>query len=133
MSEFSAEAFREGPERDLTQSLMDMARDYRDDPEFRARIEADTWSVLQERGAKLDSDDVELRLRVNTPEVFHLVLPADPNAALSDSALRGIAGGSSVSTAGTAGTASTASSFISCVGTGGSLSSGATGGTASAS
>ena len=130
MSKFSAEAFREGPERDLTQSLMDMARDYRDDPEFRARIEADTWSVLQERGAKLDSDDVELRLRVNTPEVFHLVLPADPNAVLSDRLLRDVAGGSSASTAGTAGSGGSVSSFASCLGCASSLSSAGTGGTA---
>ena len=130
MSKFSAEAFREGPERDLTQSLMDMARDYRDDPEFRARIEADTWSVLQERGAQLDSDDVELRLRVNTPEVFHLVLPADPNGILSDRLLRDVAGGSSASTAGTAGSGGSVSSFASCLGCASSLSSAGTGGTA---
>ena len=132
MTRLSSEAF-DASHRDTLQTLMAAAHAYRDDPDFRARIEADPRGVLEERDVEIKPDDIEVRLAVNTPEVFHLVLPADPNAALSDSALRGIAGGSSVSTAGTAGTASTASSFISCVGTGGSLSSGATGGTASAS
>ena len=129
MTRFSSEAF-DASYRDTLQTLMAAAHAYRDDPEFRARIEADPRGVLQERDVEIKPDDAEVRLRVNTPEVFHLVLPADPNAVLSDRLLRDVAGGSSASTAGTAGSGGSVSSFASCLGCASSLSSAGTGGTA---
>ena len=129
MTRFSSEAF-DASHRDTLQTLMAAAHAYRDDPDFRARIEADPRGVLEERDVEFQPDDIEVRLAVNTPEVFHLVLPTDPNAVLSDRLLRDVAGGSSASTAGSAGSGGTVSSFASCLGCASSLSSAGTGGTA---
>ena len=49
MTSFDIEAFREGPGRDALLTLRDAARDYRDDPEFRARLEADPRAELTAR------------------------------------------------------------------------------------
>ena len=134
-------AFGEGPSSELVLGLMDVARDYRDDPDFRARLEADPRATLEERGV-LDTQDAgptaadgEIRLAVNTAEVFHLCLPQNPNAVVADKVLTGVAGGSgdsSVSTAGTVGSAGCASTAPSCFGTASSTSSIGSGGTASA-
>lgn len=134
-------AFGEGPSSEMVLGLMAVARDYRDDPAFRARIEADPRATLEERGV-LDTQDAgptaadgEIRLVVNTPEVFHLCLPQNPNTAVSDKILSGVAGGSgdsSASSAGTVGTAGCASTAPSCFGTASSTSSIGSGGTASA-
>ena len=132
------EAFGEGSPSDLVLNLMAVARDYRDDPEFRARIEADPRAVLEERGVLETSgveptaEDGEFRLAVNTAEVFHLCLPQNPNEAVADNVLSGVAGGSSASSAGTVGCAGCASTAPSCFGTTSSASSASSGGTASA-
>ena len=132
------EAFGEGASGSLVLSLMAVAREYRDDPDFRARIEADPRGMLEARGVlearemEPTAEDAEIRLAVNTPEVFHLCLPADPNAVVSDNFLSGVAGGSSASSAGTVGSAGCASTAPSCFGTTSSASSLGSGGTASA-
>lgn len=127
------EAFGAGDAGDAVLTLMSIAREYRDDPGFRARIEADPRAVLEARGVELGPDGgAEIRLAVNTPEVFHLGLPENPNAVVSDNVLSGVSGGSSVSTAGTVGCAGCASTAPSCFGTTSSASSAGSGGTASA-
>ena len=66
----------------------------------------------------------ELRIAENTSEKFHLVLPADPNASLSDENLRGVSGGNSAastSSVGTLGSVSSAPSCFSSVGSAGSV------------
>ena len=127
------DAFGEGDAGDAVLALMGIAREYRDDPDFRARIEADPRAVLEARGVGLGPDGgAEIRLAVNTPEVFHLGLPENPNAVVSDNVLSGVSGGSSVSTAGTVGCAGCASTAPSCFGTTSSASSAGSGGTASA-
>lgn len=128
------EAFGQGDASDVVLTLMGIAREYRDDPDFRARIEADPRAVLEARGVELGAvAGAEIRLAVNTPEVFHLGLPENPNAVVSDSVLAGVAGGnSSVSTAGTVGCAGCASTAPSCFGTTSSASSAGSAGTASA-
>ena len=127
------DAFGEGDAGDAVLALMGIAREYRDDPDFRARIEADPRAVLEARGVVLGPDEgAEIRLAVNTLEVFHLGLPENPNAVVSDNVLSGVSGGSSVSTAGTVGCAGCASTAPSCFGTTSSASSAGSGGTASA-
>ena len=127
------DAFGEGDAGDAVLALMGIAREYRDDPDFRARIEADPRAVLEARGVVLGPDEgAEIRLAVNTPEVFHLGLPENLNAVVSDNVLSGVSGGSSVSTAGTVGCAGCASTAPSCFGTTSSASSAGSGGTASA-
>ena len=111
--------------------LADAARDRRDDPDFRARLEADPRAELEARGVPLRAEEgVEVALHVNTPDVFHLVMVADPNTAVSDQYLSAIAGGSTASSAGSVGTVSTVGSFLSTVGSGASVSSVGSGGSA---
>ena len=54
-----------------------------------------------------------VRIVENTGEVYHLVLPPDPNAPLADEDLRGVSGGSNC--LGSAGTVASAATFISTV------------------
>ena len=115
MSDFSIQAFEPGPGRDVLRSLMDVARDYRDDPDFRARIEADPRGVLAARELRVEPEDAEVRLHANTPDVFHLVMAGDPNAAMADQQLGGVVGGSTVSSAGSVGSAGSLSSVPSCL------------------
>ena len=104
--------------------LESLAGRYRDDPELRARLDAgDAAGALDELGLDLPPG-VEARFAANTDEVFHVVLPPNPNKTLADEALIQAVGGS---TAGSAGTVGTMSSFAcstgpSCIGSGGTAS-----------
>lgn len=130
MNDFSIQAFEPGVGRDMLQSLVDVARDYRDDPDFRARIEADPRGMLAERELRIEPQDAEVQLHVNTPDVFHLVIAQNPNATVSDSQLAAVAGGSSASSAGSVSSAGTVSTAPSCVGCAGSVLSVGSGGSA---
>ena len=123
-------AYGPGAEIDFAKILTDAARDHREDPDFRARLEADPRAELEARGMPVWPEDVAMELHVDTPDVFHLVMAADPNAAVSDQNLSVIAGGSTASTGGSLGSVSTVGSFPSCVGSGMSVSSAGTGGSA---
>ena len=116
MVEFDIDAFREGSGRDALAALRRLARDYRDDPDFRARLAADPRAELAARDVNVIPESAEVRLKVNTPEVFHLVMAADPNSTVSDQLLRNVSGGSSASTAATVGSAGCASTTPSCLG-----------------
>lgn len=87
--------------------------DYRADPALRARAEADPRGVLAERGLEIPPA-ADARIVANTGEVFHLVLPPDPNTALEENVLGAVSGGAA--TAGSAGTVSTLSTIPSCAG-----------------
>ena len=130
MVEFDIEAFREGSGRATLAALRGVARDYRDDPAFRARLEADPRAELAAREVNVIPESAEVRLKVNTPEVFHLVMAADPNSVVSDQLLRGISGGSSASTAATVGSAGCASTTPSCLGSASSVSTAGSAGSA---
>ena len=93
---------------DAYQKVLPLAEAYRGDPEFRSRADEDPRSVLAERNVEVPPG-VEVRFMEDTDDVFHLVLPPDPNVALSDEALGMVAGGKSSSTIGSAGSASTLS------------------------
>ena len=95
----------------ISDTLGAVAGDCRDSPELRAELDADPRAFLAGRGMEFPAG-AELRVAANTPEVFHLVMPSDPNATVSDEALSGVAGGSS----GRPGCASTASTLPSCLG-----------------
>ncbi len=68
---------------------------WRDDPDFRTRIEHDPKAALAAKGIDLPCDEV--RVAVDTPQTCHIVFPPDPNAipnaTLSDEALEAVAGG----------------------------------------
>lgn len=99
--------------------LAALAEAVRVDPESGGRLESDPRGLLAEHGITVPHG-LGVRMVVNTAETFHLVLPPDPNAAISDEDLTSVAGGitftcvashGSATTASTAaGTASTASS-----------------------
>ena len=98
-----------------------MARSYRDDPDFRTRCDTEPRATLAGAGLELDVPGMDFQVRANTAEVFHVVLPADPNSALEDSMIQHIAGGSTASTAACAGSAGTFSCPVSTASTGGTL------------
>ena len=95
--------------------LQSMANDCRDDPALRARVDADPHAVFADRGLPLPPG-ADVRVVRNTDEVFHLALPPDPNAALSDTMLENVSGGSHGLADGVRNSASTASTIPSCLG-----------------
>ena len=91
----------------ISDTLGAVAGDCRNSPELQAELDADPRAFLADRGMTFPAD-ADLRIAANTPEVFHLVMPPNPNATVSDEELSGVSGGS---------TASTISTLPSCVGT----------------
>ena len=104
------------PHERYSDALQAMANDCRDDPELRARVDADPRSVFADRGLPFP-EDAEVRIVRNTAEVFHLTMPPDPNARLSDAMLEGVTGGHTPHRGGPANCASSASTIPSCLGT----------------
>ena len=95
----------------IVDTLSAIAGDCRNSPELRAELDADPRAFLTSRGMEFPAD-ADLRVVANTPEVFHLALPSNPNAAVSDEALSAVAGGTSTGPT----CASSVSSVPSCVG-----------------
>lgn len=104
-----------GEVQGIVDTLSAVAGDCRNSPELRAELDADPRAFLTSRGLEFPAG-ADLRVVANTPEVFHLALPPDPNAAVSDRTLSAVAGGSS-HTSGQPGCASTVSTLPSCLGT----------------
>ena len=78
--------------QDLEGALSALARECRDDPSLRRRLDADPHAFLSERDVDLPAE-IDFRVAADTPEVLHLVMPQDPNAAISDQELSRISGG----------------------------------------
>ena len=118
--------FNEPQIRDSVIRMNLIADEYRSDPEARERASKYPHAYLAQWDIDLGlPPGGDVRLVVNTPETFHVVLPPDPNVALDDEALSVVAGGKSASSAGSASTASTApscASTASSIGTAGSAS-----------
>lgn len=108
---FSAEEFRQ-----IADTLGAVAEDCRSRPELQAELDADPRAFFARRGVEVPAG-ADLRVAANTREVFHLVMPSDPNAAVSDRMLSSVAGGSSSHTSAQPGCASTVSTLPSCLGT----------------
>ena len=71
------------------------AKRLRDDAGLRARVEAgDTGEALRALGLEAPPG-VEMRVAVNTPEVFHVAFPPDPNTDMTDDDLTSVVGGTS--------------------------------------
>ena len=98
---------------EITQNYMNIlqtiAQEYRDDAQFRAQLDASPRDVLAGKGLTMPAEG-DVRVFVNTENVFHLALPPDPNALISDEALAGVSGGTTCAF-------SSASTAISCVST----------------
>ena len=89
------------------------------DPALRDKVVSDPAGALAERGLELH-EGVDVKVVINDDDIFHLVLPPDPNSVLEDEALGSVAGG--FNTLACAGTASSFGTVPSCVSTGGSAS-----------
>lgn len=88
-----------------------LAARWRDDGEFRSRIESgDTAVALHQLEMELPRG-TEARFAADTDEVTHVVFPPDPNITLEDEELRAASGGGTS----TMGSAGTGSSFPSCI------------------
>lgn len=85
MSQKELEAFRSNHE-----ALMRFSARYRADEALRARIENGDYGDLY--GEEVPTG-VEVRIVCQTPEVFYMPMPENPNAAVSDQELGAVAGG----------------------------------------
>ena len=65
---------------------------YHEDAGFRAAAETDARAALAGEGVRIGGPG-EVRLAANTEDTVHVVFPPDPNAAVPDGALDGVAGG----------------------------------------
>lgn len=68
-----------------------VAKAWDEDPEYRARMESDPKAALAAEGVHIAADEV--RVVVDTDEVFHLALPPDPNSDLADEGIENVSGG----------------------------------------
>ncbi len=108
---------------DIGGKLESLADDWRADPALRARTAREPCEVLSERGLDVPTGH-DLRIVENTDEVYHLVLPPDPNARLADENLRSVSGGSNcLGSAGTVASAGTIPSTVSSASTAATVSS----------
>ena len=84
---------------EVTQGLMTalqaVAPKYHNDPQFRAQLEASPRTVFAEEGVELPPNG-DVRVFANTAEVFHLVLPSDPNILITDKSLGDVSGGGQI-------------------------------------
>ena len=78
--------------RGIEEALSALARECRDDPDLRRRLDADPRAFFSERDLDFPAG-IDFRVAADTPEVLHLVMPQDPNSAISDQELARIAGG----------------------------------------
>lgn len=92
----------------VSEQMVSLSTQYRDDAEFRARMDADPHAVLAGIGMEVPAG-VEIRVVRNTKETLNLVLVQMGSSYLPDEAMNEIAGGSSASTIGSAGSAGSAS------------------------
>ena len=73
--------------------LAGAAGECRDRPEVRAELDADPRAFFVARGVDVP-EGMEVRVADDTADTVHLVMPPNPNNAIADDALTGIAGGS---------------------------------------
>ena len=84
MTEKELETFRESYE-----SLKQFSARYRGDEALRTRIENGDYGDLQ----GTVPEGAEVRVVCQTPEVFYMLMPEDPGAAMSDQDLGSVVGG----------------------------------------
>ena len=78
--------------RDFFAILQKVAKDYHDDPRFRAQLDEVPRTALADKGLTLPATG-DVRVFANTEDVFHVVLPPDPGAPMTDETLASLAGG----------------------------------------
>ena len=78
--------------QDFFATLQKVAKDYHDDPQFRAQLDEAPRATLAARGLTLPATG-DVRVVANTKDVFHVVLPPALNVEMTDEALTKTAGG----------------------------------------
>ena len=68
------------------------AEDCATDPDLQAELDADPRAFFAARGYDIPAGP-DVRVVANTPEVLHVVMPRNPNAAIADEELARVAGG----------------------------------------
>ena len=77
----------------MADKFEEYTRRLREDPGFRAKLQADPVAALAEWGLSV-TPGVEFRVVENSPDVRYFVLPVDLNIPLPDSQMQAVAGGS---------------------------------------
>ena len=72
--------------RSVSEMTERFAAQYREEPDFRSRVDTNPRAVLNDFGID-PSPGYDIRIEENSDEVFHIVMPSDPSAALSDANL----------------------------------------------
>ena len=88
-------------------ALADAANECAAAPELRTELDADPRAFFTARGVNVP-DGVAVRVADDTADTVHLIMPPDPNDAVSDDTLTQVTGGAGVE-------ASTAATLISCI------------------
>ena len=88
--------------------LAEAANECSGDPELRTELDADPRAFFTARGMSVP-DGVEVRVADDTADTIHLIMPPNPNDAVSDDTLTQVAGGTGTVAA------SSAATLISCV------------------
>ena len=102
-------------------AFQDLADACRSDEDRLREVEERPKEILLEHGHDVP-EDMDVKVVLNTRDVFHLAMPPDPNQALQDEALMAVAGGGkTASTAGSVGCAGTVPSTASTLSTAGSV------------
>ena len=89
-------------------TLAQAANECRGDPGLRTELDADPRAFFTARGVNVP-DGVEVRVADDTADTVHLIMPPNPNDAVSDDTLTQVAGGTGTVAA------SSAATLISCV------------------
>lgn len=105
------EEFQQGREVLLQNSAL-----YHRDAALRARLDAgDTQAAIEAFRMRDVPPGMEVRVVAQSPEVYYLALPQDPNDAVSDAMLGTVVGGDGTTTASSAGTIPSTISTIGCM------------------
>lgn len=88
--------------------LADTANECRGNPELRTELDADPRAFFADRGVNVPAG-MEVRVADNTADTIHLIMPPNPNDAISDETLTNVSGGTATVEA------SSAATLISCV------------------
>ena len=105
------EEFLQGREVLLQNSTL-----YHRDAALRARLDAgDTQAAIEAFRMRDVPPGMEVRVVAQSPEVYYLALPPDPNDTVSDSLLGAVVGGDGATTASSAGTIPSTISTIGCL------------------
>lgn len=72
--------------------LRAISNTWHEDAGFRADVEENAKAALASKGLEIEGP-FEVQVAVDTEDTRHMVFPPDPNAALDDGALDGVAGG----------------------------------------